>query len=71
MIHSNSMKVSKEVWQECAEWYRKRNLWFKEQKRPQNVNTSKLKHGIEKSNKLFEKQTPENAAPEKEKEPEQ
>ena len=38
---------------------KKRNLAFKEKKPPQNV--GKLKHGIEKSNKLFEKAAPESA----------
>lgn len=52
------MKGAKQFWIEFVEWTKKRNLNFKEKKAPQQ-NLGKLKHGIEKSNKLFEKQVPE------------
>lgn len=47
------------MYSEYNEWLKKRNLLFKE-KKPQG--TGKLKHGIEKSNKLFEKQVEQEAA---------
>lgn len=52
-IQSSSVKGSNDVWAEWAEWIRKRGIVFKEKKPPQIGN--KLKHGIEKSSKLFEK----------------
>lgn len=52
-------------WGEFVEWTKARNLHFKEKKPPQNP--GKLKHGIEKSNKLFEKPgAPESAIPQPE-----
>ena len=50
-ILGSSQKGCKEVWAEYADWVKKRGIAFKEKKAPQTGN--KLKHGIEKSNKLF------------------
>ena len=52
------MDKAKQFWIEFVEWTKKSNLNFKEKKAPQQ-NLGKLKRGIEKSNKLFEKQVPE------------
>lgn len=52
-IYTNALKQGRIFWVEFAEWIKKRNLYFKERKPSQNP--GKLKHGIEKSNKLFEK----------------
>lgn len=58
-ISSSTTKASHQTCSEYNEWLKKRNLLFKE-KKPQG--TGKLKHGIEKSNKLFEKQVEQEAA---------
>ena len=55
IITSSSIKASKQFWAEYADWCKKKNIWFKEKKPPANVKVGNLKHGIEKSNKLFEK----------------
>jgi len=52
-ITSGAMKGAKEAWVDWGEWIKKRGLGFKE-KKAAAIN-SKLTHGIEKSNKLFEK----------------
>eukprot|EP00347_Sterkiella_histriomuscorum_P004839 403358890 len=54
-ILSSSQKGCKDVWAEWVEWVKKRGVVFKEKKPPQAQN--KLKHGIEKSSKLFEKKS--------------
>ena len=53
-IISSSQSASKAFWTEYGEWIKKKGIIFKERKAPQKVGN--LKHGIEKSNKLFEKQ---------------
>ncbi len=53
-IISSSQTASKAFWTEYGEWIKKKGIIFKERKAPQKVGN--LKHGIEKSNKLFEKQ---------------
>jgi len=58
-ITSSSIKGTKDVYGEWNDWLKKRGLLFKEKKAPQAAN--KLKHGIEKSNKLFEKKNDETA----------
>ncbi|TNV74139.1 hypothetical protein FGO68_gene9547 [Halteria grandinella] len=68
-IISSTQKAGKENWQEYQEWVKKRGLAFKEKKPPQQPvgGAGKLKHGIEKSNKLFEKAPAESvAAPQQE-----
>ncbi|CDW85958.1 UNKNOWN [Stylonychia lemnae] len=62
-ITSSSIKGSKDVWTEWVEWFKRKGLAFKEKKAPQAAN--KLKHGIEKSNKLFEKKNDEPAEAQK------
>jgi len=52
-ISTSTSKAAHQTWAEYNEWLKKRNLVFKEKKPPQAG--GKLKHGIEKSNKLFEK----------------
>ena len=53
-ISSSTTKAGHQTCTEYQEWLKKRNLIFKEKKPPQGTGP-KLKHGIEKSNKLFEK----------------
>jgi hypothetical protein len=52
-IYSSSVSAGKGFWTEYGEWIKKKGVNFKERKAPQKVGN--LKHGIEKSNKLFEK----------------
>jgi hypothetical protein len=52
-VYSGSVKAGHQFWAEFADWAKKKNLWFVPKKAP--VKVGNLKHGIEKSNKLFEK----------------
>lgn len=63
-IISSTKQAGKENWTEYQEWIKKRGLGFKEKKPPQQPAGAqgKLKHGIEKSNKLFEKAPDEKVA---------
>jgi len=52
-ISNAAISGCRDFWAEWHEWAKKRGMIFKEKKPPQTG--SKLKHGIEKSNKIFEK----------------
>lgn len=52
-ISNATISGSRDFWGEWHEWIKKRGIIFKE-KKPAQI-SSKLKHGIEKSNKIFEK----------------
>ena len=56
-IQSETLKSCKKVMVDWTEFMKKRNVGFKEKKIPAagGAGANKLKHGIEKSNKLFEK----------------